>query len=73
MSSNVTDGIEFRTTDGRVYAVSSDGKTLYEITMTTDGKDAICSCPGFKNRSFCKHVRAVRTRVEQFVKKSSQL
>lgn len=40
------------------------GPSIYEVTSDRAGKLS-CTCPGFKGRSTCKHVKFVSARIEQ--------
>jgi hypothetical protein len=36
---------------------------VYEVSQTDDNS-LVCTCPGFRGRNSCKHVKFVRARIE---------
>lgn len=56
-AASMTDGVTF-TTDTTASVLSSDGVTLYWVTLSPDGKH-VCNCPDNSIRgNVCKHIRA---------------
>ena len=47
-----------RTPQGDILALSSDGSTIYRVTLAPDA----CECPGFAWRKTCRHLDAARAR-----------
>ena len=39
------------------------GPGIYEVSSTDSGK-FICTCPGYKGRSTCKHIKFVKSRLD---------
>jgi hypothetical protein len=39
------------------------GPSIYEVSATEPG-DLSCTCPGFRGRGSCKHVKFVQTRLD---------
>ncbi len=42
-------------------AISSDGKTIYNLVLAVDGDSVSCNCKGFEFRSKCRHAEAYIT------------
>ena len=36
---------------------------VYEVRIIKETKALICTCPGYKGRSLCKHIRYVRSKL----------
>lgn len=45
------------TTFARYAVLSSDGETVYGVTI--EGERGHCTCPGFKHRESCRHMTRV--------------
>jgi hypothetical protein len=41
----------------------SPGPSIFEVSVKPSG-DLLCTCPGFKGRTTCKHTRFVNARIE---------
>jgi hypothetical protein len=40
------------------------GPGIYEVAVNEDSSTLHCTCPGYKSRSTCKHVRFVQSRID---------
>ena len=40
------------------------GPGIYEVSVQEGTEKLFCTCPGFKGRATCKHVKFVKTRIE---------
>jgi len=36
---------------------------LYEVHLVKESRRLVCTCPGFKGRDICKHIKFVRSRI----------
>ena len=36
---------------------------IYEVRIVKETKSLICTCPGYKGRSLCKHIRFIRSKL----------
>jgi hypothetical protein len=43
---------------------SVPGPSVYEVSQTNDNT-LVCTCPGYRGRGSCKHVKFVRARIEE--------
>jgi hypothetical protein len=40
------------------------GPGIYEVSVEKDSDSLSCTCPGFRGRATCKHVRFVKARID---------
>jgi len=40
------------------------GPSIYEVSTDVTGDKLTCTCPGYKGRSTCKHVKFVQARID---------
>lgn len=52
-----------RLADGTIQALSSDGRTIYTVTI---GDRESCTCPGFVHHGHCYHVTTARRTLPAF-------
>ena len=40
------------------------GPSIFEVTANLTNENLYCTCPGYKGRSTCKHVKFVKARID---------
>jgi hypothetical protein len=55
---------EFRLVQVFLSQTQTPGPGIYEVSVQEGTEKLSCTCPGFKGRATCKHVKFVKTRIE---------